>query len=108
MRHLAPLSTGEEAPVPDIDCKEPSGALAPKTNYYPWALVAMLWFICFFNYADRVAISSIFPILQKEYHFTKTQLGWIGAAFTWVYAAFAPIAGDAGDRFPRKWVIIAG
>ena len=68
----------------------------------------MLWFICFFNYADRVAISSVFPILQKQYHFTKTELGWIAAAFTWVYAAFAPIAGDTGDRLPRKWVILAG
>src|ERR1700727_1077945 len=52
---------------------------------YRWALVGMLWFICFFNYADRVAISSVFPILQKQYHFTKTELGWIAAAFTWVY-----------------------
>lgn len=75
---------------------------------YTWAVVGMLWFICFFNYADRVAIASVFPILQKQYHFTKTELGWIGAAFTWVYAAFAPVAGDVGDRYPRKWVILAG
>jgi MFS family permease len=75
---------------------------------YQWALVGMLWFICFFNYADRVAISSVFPVLQREYHFSKTELGWIGAAFTWVYAAFAPVAGDVGDRYPRKWVILTG
>jgi MFS family permease len=81
---------------------------ADLTGSYRWALVGMLWFICFFNYADRVAISSVFPILQKQYHFTKTELGWIAAAFTWVYAAFAPIAGDVGDRRPRKWVVLAG
>src|SRR5580700_4042446 len=81
---------------------------ANGSGSYRWALVGMLWLICFFNYADRVAISSVFPVLHKQYHFTKTELGWIGAAFTWVYAAFAPLAGDVGDKYPRKWVILAG
>lgn len=75
---------------------------------YRWALVWMLWFICFFNYADRLAIFSIFPLLEKQYHFTKTELGWIGAAFTWVYALASPFAGHIGDRYPRKWVILGG
>ena len=46
---------------------------------YRWIVVFMLWFICFFNYADRQAISSIFPVLQKQYHITKSELGLIGA-----------------------------
>jgi MFS family permease len=79
-----------------------------KSSRYPWAVVAMLWFICFFNYADRQAIFSIFPLLESELGFTKEQLGWIGAAFTWVYALSAPFAGQVGDRFPRKTVILAG
>ncbi len=81
---------------------------AIKSSRYRWALVGMLWFICFFNYADRVAIASVFPVLQRQYHFTKSELGLIGAAFTWVYAAFAPIAGHTGDKLQRKHVIIAG
>jgi MFS family permease len=68
----------------------------------------MLWFICFFNYADRVAISSVFPILKSDFHFTATQLGIIGSAFSWVYAGAAPFAGRAGDLFSRKAVIIGG
>ncbi len=68
----------------------------------------MLWFICFFNYADRLAIFSVFPVLEKQYHFTKSELGLIGAAFTWVYALAAPLAGHFGDRYPRKWVILSG
>ena len=79
----------------------------PPTNYR-WAVVGMLWFLCFFNYADRQAIFSIFPVLAKQYHFSKTELGWIGAAFTWVYAFAAPFAGHTGDRYPRKWVILGG
>lgn len=80
----------------------------PYAEGYPWAVVAMLWFICFFNYADRQAIFSIFPLLESELGFDKAQLGWIGAAFTWVYALTAPFAGQVGDRFPRKTVILTG
>lgn len=68
----------------------------------------MLWFICFFNYADRQAIFSIFSVLESEYGFSEEELGWIGAAFTWVYALTAPLAGQVGDRFRRKTVILSG
>lgn len=68
----------------------------------------MLWFICFFNYADRQAIFSIFPLLEEEFGFNKAELGVIGLAFTWVYALTAPFAGQVGDRFPRKAVILGG
>lgn len=80
----------------------------PPFASYRWAVVGMLWFICFFNYADRLAIFSVFPVLEKQYHFTKSELGLIGAAFTWVYALAAPVAGQAGDRYARKWVILGG
>lgn len=80
----------------------------PASARYAWAVVGMLWFICFFNYADRVAISSVFPVLEERYHFSKSQLGLIGTAFTWVYALGAPFAGHVGDRCARKWVILGG
>ena len=44
---------------------------------YKWAVVGMLWFVCFLNYADRMAISSALPILEQEYGFNKEQLGMI-------------------------------
>lgn len=82
---------------------------ALRTSYsYKWAIVGMLWFICFFNYADRQAIFSIFPLLEEEFGFNKAELGLIGLAFTWVYALTAPFAGQVGDRFPRKAVILGG
>jgi MFS family permease len=82
-------------------------APAPS-GLYKWMVVAMLWGICFFNYADRQSISAIFPLLEAEFGFTKSQLGLIGAAFTWVYALSAPFAGPVGDRFSRKLVILSG
>jgi len=68
----------------------------------------MLWFVCFFNYADRQAIFSVFEPLKSEMNLTDVQLGVVGAAFMWVYAGFGTIAGLIGDRLKRKPLIIGG
>jgi MFS family permease len=68
----------------------------------------MLWCICVLNYADRQAIFSVFPKLKDEFGFDKVQLGLIGSAFMWVYAAGAPFAGLAGDLLRRKDLILGG
>lgn len=73
---------------------------------YKWWVVFMLWFVCFFNYADRQSINSVFPLLEKQFHFDKVQLGLIGSVFAWVYAGFALPAGLVADRFRRKNVIL--
>lgn len=75
---------------------------------YKWAVVGMLWFICFFNYADRQSIFSIFPKLKTEFGFDPVELGLIGSAFAWVYAAGAPLAGFIADRVSRKKLILGG
>jgi len=75
---------------------------------YKWAVVALLWLVCFFNYADRQAIYSVFPLLKAEMGLTDVQLGVVGASFMWVYAAAAPLAGIAGDRFARRTIVVSG
>jgi MFS family permease len=75
---------------------------------YKWWVVAMLWCVCFFNYADRQAIFAVFPKLKEEFGFDKVHLGLIGSAFMWVYAAGAPFAGLICDRFRRKDLILGG
>ena len=74
---------------------------------YKWWVVFMLWFVCFFNYADRQAISSVLPLLSQKFGFDDFQLGLIGSAFAWIYAAAAPFAGMTADRAARKKIIIA-
>jgi MFS family permease len=81
----------------------------PETGgTYKWLVVVMLWFVCFFNYADRQAIFSVFELLKTEMNLSDVQLGIVGASFMWVYAAIGPIAGLVGDRVNRKTLIIAG
>lgn len=79
-----------------------------KQRNYKWTVVGMLWFVCFFNYADRQAIFSVFPMLRDEFGFDHEQLGWIGSAFMWVYAGGAIFAGYIADHFSRKNLILGG
>jgi len=79
-----------------------------RVGAYRWTLVGLLWCVCFFNYADRVAVGSVLPELGKEFGFTKTEQGLIASAFMWVYAAASPFAGAVGDGWPRKVVILGG
>jgi len=75
---------------------------------YKWLVVALLWAVCFFNYADRQAIFSVFPLLKSEMGLSDVQLGIVGSSFMWVYAAAGPLAGLVGDRLRRKTLVIAG
>jgi MFS family permease len=74
--------------------------------YYRWAVVAMLWFVCLFNYADRQSIFSVFPLLAREFHLSDLQLSVIAASFMWMYAGSGPAAGWISDRLSRKTVIL--
>jgi MFS family permease len=80
----------------------------PPAPAYKWYAVAMLWWIAFFNYADRQAIFSVFPLLQRELHLSALQLGLLGSSFAWVYGLAAPFAGNIVDRIRRKSAILGG
>jgi MFS family permease len=81
---------------------------ASLAGSYKWRLVLMLWLICFFNYADRQAIFSVFPLIEREMNLTPIQLGLLGSAFAWLYGLSAPAAGLIVDRVRRKTAILAG
>ena len=78
------------------------------SRHYKWYAVAMLWWIAFFNYADRQAIFSLFPLLSKEFSLDRVQLGLLGSSFAWVYGLSAPFAGAIVDRVRRKSAILGG
>jgi len=79
-----------------------------STRNYKWYVVGMLWWIAFFNYADRQSIFSVFPLLSQEFHLNDTQLGLLGSSFAWVYGICAPLAGSIVDRARRKTAILGG
>ncbi|HLH17940.1 MAG TPA: MFS transporter [Bryobacteraceae bacterium] len=75
---------------------------------YKWYAVGMLWWIAFFNYADRQAVFSVFPLLEKELRLSPVGLGLLASSFAWVYGLGAPLAGWIVDRVRRKSAILGG
>ena len=69
---------------------------ARQDGVYKWLVVGMLWFVCLFNYADRQAIFSVFPLLRSEMGLSDIQLGFVGSSFMLVYALALPFAGKIG------------
>jgi MFS family permease len=80
----------------------------PQFGRYKWFVVAMLWCVCFLNYADRQAIFALFPLLHAQLGLSDVQLALVGSSFMWMYAASGPFAGWIGDRFSRKGLILGG
>src|SRR6516164_9552019 len=75
---------------------------------YKWYVVGMLWWISFFNYADRQAIFSVFDVLYKEMDLGVGDRGLLGSSFALVYGLAAPFAGFVVDRVRRKTAILGG
>jgi MFS transporter, Spinster family, sphingosine-1-phosphate transporter len=73
---------------------------------YRWRLVVILCFAAGLNYADRTALSAVFPLLKAEFGATDQQLGGVGAVFLWAYAAASPVAGALADRWSRSRMVV--
>lgn len=94
--------------MPTSEPNAASAAASVMSPNYKWYAVAMLWWIAFFNYADRQAVFSVFPLLRREFALDPVQLGLLGSAFAWTYGLCAPFAGAIVDRVRRKSAILGG
>src|SRR5262249_3153908 len=48
----------------------------------------------------------IFPSLKSDLGMTDKQLGLVGSTFLWTYAFGCPIAGQLGDRFSKRALVV--
>jgi predicted MFS family arabinose efflux permease len=83
---------------------ESTAAMAHKRRY-KWVVVGLFWCVYFLNQADRQVVFSVFPLLQREFGLTNTELGLLGSCFQWVYGILVPIAGGLGDVLSRRNLI---
>jgi MFS family permease len=60
------------------------------------------------NYLDRYVLPAVQPEIQKEFHLTDAQLGFLTTTFFIGYILTAPIFGWLADRYPRKYIMAAG
>ncbi len=62
-----------------------------------WWICGLLFFGSTVNYVDRGTIAILAPTLQKNFHITDADYGWIVDAFMWGYAIFMLISGGVID-----------
>src|SRR5437763_1368374 len=60
------------------------------------------------NYLDRYVLPAVQPEIQKEFHLSDAQLGFLTTTFFIGYIVTAPIFGWLADRYPRKYIMAAG
>ncbi|NLO72180.1 MAG: MFS transporter [Porphyromonadaceae bacterium] len=79
-----------------------------QKKYYPWLVVAMLWFVALLNYLDRQMLSTMRPFMVDDIQdlISAANFGRLMAIFLWIYAFMSPVSGMIADRLNRKWLIV--
>ena len=73
--------------------------------FYP---VLILVAVNILNFYDRQVPGALAEPLRKEFHLTDSQLGLLGSAFIWLYAAVGLPLGRLADRWSRKKLLACG
>jgi MFS transporter, ACS family, hexuronate transporter len=79
-----------------------SGSASLAHGNFRWVICALLFFATTINYMDRVTMSVLEPVLQKDIGWTEQQWGFINAAFLLTYALGALFAGWMMDKLGTR------
>nr|CDJ87319.1 Major facilitator superfamily MFS-1 domain containing protein [Haemonchus contortus] len=70
--------------------------------------VAILLAVNLLNYMDRFTIAGLLGRLQDYFFLNDKEAGMLQTVFIVFFMLFAPVCGYFGDRYNRKFIIIAG
>lgn len=79
-----------------------------STKLYPRTALVLLTALNLLNYVDRSVLFAVQPLVQKEFHLTNIQVGYLTSAFLVFYMVAAPFTGPLADRYSRKLIIVLG
>jgi MFS family permease len=80
----------------------------PIGKLYPVVALAVLTALNFINYVDRTVLAAVQPLIQKEFHRSDADMGWLTSVFFLCYMLTSPFVAVMADRYTRKWLIAAG
>src|SRR2546427_5837506 len=78
------------------------------SSLHPKTALIMLTALNLLNYVDRNVLFAVQPLVQQEFHISKTQVGYLTSAFLLCYMFAAPFVGPLADRYSRKLIIGLG
>ena len=73
-----------------------------KPGNYRWVICSLLFFATTINYIDRQVIGLLKPTLEKEFHWTEVDYGYIVMAFAAMYALGYVLFGSFIDKVGTK------
>jgi MFS transporter, Spinster family, sphingosine-1-phosphate transporter len=79
-----------------------------QKDSHPYFALLVLTALNLLNYADRNVLFAVQPLIQKDFHLTKEQIGFLTSAFLGFYMIAAPFVGPLADRYSRKLIIVIG
>src|SRR6476660_7845967 len=85
----APVQETDELTLP-LDYAAHSGGRMSRTR---WLILGLVFFGITINYIDRLVMGILAPDLQKQYHISDVQYGYIQSAFALSYAFGQLLAG---------------
>lgn len=83
-----------------------TGRFGYSAGWYKWEMLVVLWIAFFLHQGCRQIYNSLIPLIRLDLGLTNVQAGLVSSIFTLVYGVFVPVAGLAGDRLSRKWIIV--
>ena len=84
------------------------GCAPGATTATAWTTLAILSGLNMLNYLDRYVMSAVLTPMQKDLRLDDADAGWAASAFMLGYFLTAPVFGYLGDRYPRKFLMLAG
>ncbi len=77
-------------------------------RWHKWELLGLLSLAFFFHQGDRAIFGVVLAEIRADLRLTDSQLGMVGSVMFLTLAMLMPLAGYAGDRWPKKWIITIG
>jgi EmrB/QacA subfamily drug resistance transporter len=73
-----------------------------------WIALAVVCLAQLMTVLDTTIVNVALPAIQRDLHFTQTNLTWVIDAFLIAFGSFLLLAGRAGDLIGRRRVFLAG
>ena len=83
-------------------------AVPPEVHRRRWWILAVLCLSLLIVFVGNSSLNVAIPTLSRELHATQSQLQWVIAVYSLVFAGLLLTTGALGDRYGRKGVLQLG